>query len=75
MKAVRVVKIMNDACMSTTRFASRLGYTRQGVVQWRSGRNRVPEPVALWLAKLEAWLASNPFPVRRVKELDDDDLF
>ena len=68
MKGSRVRKIMDDMSMTASGFAEKLGYTRQGVVQWRTGRNRVPDDVSLWLVELEVWLAAHPYPVRRVRE-------
>jgi len=47
--------------------ARHLGYNFQGIAEWRLGRNRVPEPVAVWLVKVDAWLAKNPPPKRDVR--------
>lgn len=62
-----LLKALDAIGWSARELAVRLGCHRNLVVEWTSGRRRCPEPVALWLAGLQAHHLAHPAPAWRTR--------
>ena len=71
MNAKRLCEVMERCGWGSTALGVLLGYSRQGVVQWRRGRVKIPGEVSEWLDYMDRIFASCPPPVRSARDEDD----